>query len=143
MATESGLKWEFRGPNPFNPNTDQFWNGPPFNYEKGVWGFWDRSQLPKEYTQLTDWWSDATLALEAELSKRFHIPWALRGPPNGPEGGRLTWRGMHWRPQARKWMNRKGNPEKMAYRKRKYGIMNRNGNHNALQDTVMDEPLGI
>ena len=119
MAEEHELQWHFRGPNP--ANVGQFWNGFPFNEQKGVWGFSERSQLPEEYKQIEHWWSEEGLALEAVLSKRFKIPWSLRGPPNGPEGGRLTWRGLKWRPNSEKWMNSKGDKDLVEYRTNKYG----------------------
>ena len=119
MAEEHGLEWRFRGPNP--EKVGQFWNGFPFDEQKSVWGFSNRSQLPEEYRQIENMWSEEGLALEAVLSKRFKIPWCLRGPPNGPEGGRLTWRGLKWRPNSEKWMNSKGDKDLVEYRKNKYG----------------------
>ena len=119
MAKENDLEWHHRGPNPSHPNTDEFWNGLPFNYQKSMWGFSERSQLPEEYNQLTDWWSDETLEREAELAKRFRVPWNLRGPPDGPADGHWTWRGLHWRNGSKKWMNRKG--EFIDERRKKYG----------------------
>ena len=119
IAMENDLEWHHRGPNPSNANTAEFWNGLPFNYQKSVWGFSERSQLPEEYNQLTDWWSHETLEREAELAKRFRVPWNLRGPPDGPADGHWTWRGLHWRSGSKKWMNRKG--EFIDDRRKKFG----------------------
>ena len=82
-----------RGPNPNHPNSPEFWNGIPFNFEKKVWGWWKRSQLPDEYKEITDWFSDIGLEQEAKIAGYFHIPWSLRGPPTGPIEGRKLWMG--------------------------------------------------
>ena len=92
-----------------HPSCPKLWKTIPFNYAKKNWTFAGREKLPEEYKQITDWYSEAGLALEHQIAKYYLIPWALRGPPNGPHpGGPRLWRGMAWRPNAKKWMSRSG-----------------------------------
>ena len=49
------------------------------------------------------------LAAESQVAKSMQVPWALRGPRQGPgEGGPTTWRGSTWRPTTKKWVKRGG-----------------------------------
>ena len=49
------------------------------------------------------------LAAESTVAKSMQVPWALRGPRQGPgEGGPTTWRGSTWRPTTKKWVKRGG-----------------------------------
>ena len=49
------------------------------------------------------------LAAESKAAKSLQVPWALRGPRQGPgEGGPTTWRGSTWRPTSKKWVKRGG-----------------------------------
>ena len=69
-----------------------------------------------------DWWDVDALTVEADLAKRYHIPWSLRGPPEGPDIGRglLLWRNMKWRATSKMWMNTGG--KKKEERAAFYGV---------------------
>ena len=106
LAEQFAMKAAQRGPNPLHPDAPSRWKKIPWNREKGSWQFSAREQLPKEYAELDLW---TALDEEAEVARRFQIPWNLRGPPTGPVPGKpKLWRGMQWRPNARKWMSRGG-----------------------------------
>ena len=109
LALEHDLSSVHRGPNPEHPNSPCFWKNIPFDSKKQVWGCWSRTQLPRDYTAITDWYSDLGLLHESQVARRYHIAWSLRGPPNGPPSeGPKMWRGMIWRPSTEKWMSRAG-----------------------------------
>ena len=103
------MKNSDRGPNPSAPNCPRVWNGIPWNSELGCWQFRSRSELPEEYTRIENWWEPEGLEWEAELAKKYMIPWKLRGPPTGPTAtSPKYWRGMAWRKGTQKWMSRAG-----------------------------------
>ena len=109
MAEDFSMPWNTRGPpSPMNDGP-LLWKHMPFNSEKNCWGYWHRSQLPKEYT-FRDWWSEEALELEAKFAREYSIPWQFRGPPTGPPPNepRKMWRGRAWRPGSQKWMCRGG-----------------------------------
>ena len=106
IAEEFGMAEWSRGPNPKHPQAPDVWKELSFNFSKGRWQPNDRDSLPAEYANINDWWTAEGLEMEASLTFKYHIPWSLRGPPNGPEWPQQTWRGLSWRPGSRKWMNR-------------------------------------
>ena len=104
-----GLRFWMRGPVGPQDGGPMVWKGIPWDYKKGCWGFTSREQLPREYS-FQDWWSEEALRDEQEIAMRYHIPWGLRGPPNGPDTrrGLFLWRSRKWRANTRMWMNSGG-----------------------------------
>lgn len=107
MAEDFSMPWHTRGPPSPLDGGPLLWKHMPWNSEKNCWGYWCRSQLPKAYT-FSNWWSTQALELEARFAREYNIPWALRGPPQGPPANepRKLWRGRAWRPGSQKWMCR-------------------------------------
>ena len=115
LAVAFGIPLAMRGPNPEHPRSPTHWKGIPFNYSKRKWEPVVRADIAPEYQAFTDWYSAEGLLEEARLARLYHVPWHLRGPPNGPIAPGGLWRGMVWRPQAEKWMKRGGaNKEERA-----------------------------
>ena len=108
LAELAGLKYSMRGPVPPSQGGPELWKDIPFDPVKNMWTFSSRSTLPTEYTSIQDMWSEDGLKEEARLAGYYHIPWSLRGPASGPQGGHVTWRGLHWREGTQKWMARGG-----------------------------------
>ena len=105
LAELLNLRNKQRGPAAPADGGPARWRGIPFDEASKTWTFTSRDQLPPAYS-FTDWWSEESLEAEAKVARRHLIPWGLRGPPQGPERGHTTWRGMQWRAGSRKWMSR-------------------------------------
>ena len=104
LAKTLGLANSQRGPAAPIFGGPESWRGIPWNSVTSNWSWVSRQQLPSEYC-FANWWSEASLDAEAELAHFHLIPWALRGPPDGPLlGSPLFWRGLAWRPNSKKWM---------------------------------------
>ena len=115
MALQYMMHCKDRGPHP--DYAGAIWRGMSYDPEAKRWTHLHRHQLPDEYRQwITDgrWESEEGLALEAEISRKWMIPWKLRGPPGPDEGGPLVWRGMVYRAVSGKWMQRAGDASKQA-----------------------------
>ena len=108
LAKKHKIKNKHRGLVPY-PNGPELWRDMLFSFDKGLWGYRYRHQLPANY-KFDDWWSEDSLKEEARLAFKHMIPWSLRGPPNGPglDPDRQRWRGLAWRPNSKKWMSRDG-----------------------------------
>ena len=122
LADEHKIPWKLRGPVPAHLGGPILWREIPWNLKQNAWVYEDRRTLPAKYA-FDDWWSEDALAEEARLAKEFMIPWSLRGPPDGPVLGKPSlWRGLSWRPNAKKWMARGGttlDDRNLAYGKNK------------------------
>ena len=112
LANANRIEWASRGPVSEEHGGPRLWNGMPFNTEKGCWGYSSRDQLPREYLEISDFWSEEGLKLEHELVYKYRIPWQLRGPPGGERFPGDTWRNLTWRAGAKKWMLRGGKKKK-------------------------------
>jgi hypothetical protein len=109
IAETHGMKNSQRGPDPEHADSPTVWNQIPFNQRTKSWLFETRAELPREYSVFTDWWTAEGLIAESALARKYMIPWKLRGPPTGPTArSPKSWRGMAWRPNAKKWMSRGG-----------------------------------
>ena len=119
LAHGYNISIKMRGPVPMHLGGPELWRDIPWNIQQNCWQFSMRQQLPSAY-RFEDWWSEESLELEARLAKHHLIPWALRGPPNGPQpGSPKLWRSLSWRPNAQKWMSRGGT--ELGERAVKYG----------------------
>ena len=109
IADLHGLKFWQRGPVGPLEGGPVTWKGIPWNADKQCWGWTSRDQLPPQYA-FDDWWSDESMKEELALTLRLHIPWNLRGPPDGPDEARglYTWGSRKWRPNTKMWMNAGG-----------------------------------
>ena len=112
LAEVAELKMYMRGPLPSASGGPELWKGITFDEDKNMWIFSSRKTIPPEYA-FQDWWAKDSLIEESRLARYYHIPWNLRGPPSGPSGGHVTWRGLQWRAGQQKWMVRGGKNKDM------------------------------
>ena len=81
MTEENELLWKFRGPNPSHVNTPEVWNGIPFNYQKGVWGFRKRTAIHQPSTAIQQPYSSHTTAMHTNDSAILSLPQLSPLPP--------------------------------------------------------------